>query len=101
MDQALALKELISHLLIRIELNVRDRLDMFLVLTVKRELILIFHHFVLLLLIGNLLELLYELMKAFQLRLNILLACSTFFVFAALLWILTDAERFADLIARS
>ena len=62
---------------------------------------MIFHHFVLLLLIGNLLELLYELMKAFQLRLYILLACSTFFVFAALLWILTDAERFADLIAWS
>ena len=38
-------------------------------------------------------------MKAFQLRFYILLACSTFFVFAALLRILPDVERFADLIA--
>lgn len=93
MNETLAFKEFIRHLLVRVELNIRDRLHMLLIFTVQRQLELIFYHLVLLLFLRNPFELLDHLMQVFQLHLNILLVCcSPILDFPALLRVLAHAE---------
>ena len=64
MNETLAFKEFIRHLLVRVELNIRDRLHMLLIFTVQRQLELIFYHLILLLLLRNPFELLDHLIES-------------------------------------
>ena len=93
MDQTLALEEFVGHLLIGVELYIRDRLHVLHVFAVQGKLELVLDDIVLLLLLRDLLVLLDHLVQAFQLQLNILLACgSPLLGFPALLQVLAHAE---------